>query len=90
MEDQPAVAEIVDRPEVKKLVLRCGCAAILQVVDEQPATERTATKGASFYFCAEHVNPELDDEAVVAVVYDVKIEKIEDPFAWDYKVYPGL
>jgi hypothetical protein len=78
-----SVNEILDSDSVKKLVLTCGCAAILQVHDDA-----TSTKGASFYFCNAHTNPAIEGDG--GVVYDARVEKIEDPFGWDYKRYPGL
>lgn len=73
MSDDPLV---VDAADVKKIVLPCNCAAVL-------IPGANDDKGVSFYFCATHAQGE------VAVVYDVTIEIVHPPFAWDYSRNPS-
>jgi hypothetical protein len=72
-------AVITNDPDHVKIVAVCGCAFVLVKVSSPDVND----KGVSVYLCAEH-----SDEGMPAIVIDVDVTTIHDPFAWDYQVTP--
>lgn len=78
--DLPTAVSVVDATDKKTIALSCGCAAVLR-------PPGYTDSGVSFYFCKDHVDPQVSDEAVV---YDGDLSILHEPFGWDYTRWPGL